>query len=268
LREIARRIGIIGGNGWLGNAIASAAVTAGTIDPARLTLSGRSVDPDATATAGAYLTKDNAELVERSDVVILSVRPDQFPAVDIDASGKLVTSVMAGVPMRMLAERAGTEQVVRSIPNAAAGIGRSFTPWFAGPSVSDDDKWLVQALFEACGDAAEVPQESHLQSSRRKMGNAADRDKVHYRKLHQSILRLPDHPPLFLHGGRFTSRLTIQARHRVQDSGHHPEQPGDGEDCAPASPGRDLLRPANGHRQGPLRSTNLSRSVAKRALRS
>lgn len=159
---ITQRIGIVGGNGWLGNAIASAGVTSGTIDPAHLTLSGRSANPGATAIAGAYFTKDNAELVDRSDVVILSVRPDQFAAVDVDASGKLVISVMAGVPMRVLAARTSADQIVRGIPNAAAGIGKSFTPWFAGPSVSDDNRRLVQALFEACGGAAEVPRESHI----------------------------------------------------------------------------------------------------------
>jgi pyrroline-5-carboxylate reductase len=159
---IAERIGIIGGNGWLGNAIASAAVTSGTIDPARLTLSGRSDKPGATAIPGAYLTKDNAELVDRSDVVILSVRPDQFSAVAIDASGKLVISAMAAVPAKTIAERTGASRVVRAIPNAAARIGKSFTPWFATQDVSPEDKQVVQAFFKACGDAGEVPQESHI----------------------------------------------------------------------------------------------------------
>ena len=159
---ITARIGIIGGNGWLGNTIASSAVASGAIDPGSLTLSGRSDDRGAVAIPGAHWTKDNAELVRRSDLVVLSVRPDQFPAVEIDARGKLVVSVLAGVPTRILAERTGAEQVVRSMPNAAARIGKSFTPWFALPSVSDDSKRLVQTLFEACGDAAEVPQESHI----------------------------------------------------------------------------------------------------------
>ncbi|UXN66243.1 NAD(P)-binding domain-containing protein (plasmid) [Phyllobacterium sp. A18/5-2] len=42
-------------------------------------------------------TRDNSELVKKSDVVILSVRPGDWSAIDIDASGKLVVSVMAGV---------------------------------------------------------------------------------------------------------------------------------------------------------------------------
>lgn len=156
------RIGIIGGNGWLGNAIAHAIVVARAIDPDCLTLSGRSDNRGAVELPGAYWTRDNGELVDRSDVVVLSVRPDQFPAVRIAARGNLVISVMAGVPARVIAEHTGTPEVVRAIPNAAAAIRRSFTPWHAAPSVSTASKQIVQTLFEACGDAAEVPRESDV----------------------------------------------------------------------------------------------------------
>lgn len=159
---IEARIGIVGGNGWLGNAIARAAVATGAVDPARLTLSGRSGNRGAAEIPGAHRTRDNGELVDRSDVVVLSVRPDQFAGVRVAARGKLVVSVMAGVPARVIAERTGADEVVRAIPNAAAAIRRSFTPWFASPPVSAEGKRLVQALFEACGEAAEVPLEAHI----------------------------------------------------------------------------------------------------------
>ena len=128
---IEARIGIIGGNGWLGSAIAEAAIASGSVDPTRLTLSGRSDNRGAANLPGVHWTKDNRDLVERSEVVVLSVCPDQFPGVHIDARGKLVVSVMAGVPARAIAERTGADEVVRSIPNAAASIRRSFTPWYA-----------------------------------------------------------------------------------------------------------------------------------------
>lgn len=159
---IEARIGIIGGNGWLGNAIARAAVASGAVDPARLTLSGRSDNRGAVEIPGACWTKDNRELVGRSDVVVLSVRPDQFPGVRIDARGKLTVSVMAAVPARAIAERTGADEVVRAMPNAAAAIRRSLTPWYATPPVSTVGKRLVQTLFAACGEAAEVPLEAHI----------------------------------------------------------------------------------------------------------
>ncbi len=160
--SIAARIGIIGGNGWLGNALASSAVAKGLIDPARLILSSRSDNRGAIPIPGATWTKDNAELARQSDVVLLSVRPEQYPDVEIDASGKLVVSLMAAVPARVIAERTGAERIVRSMPNAALSIGKSFTPWFATATVTPGDKRLVQALFESCGDADEVAEEGHI----------------------------------------------------------------------------------------------------------
>lgn len=159
---IEQRIGIIGGNGWLGSAIASTAVAAGAVDPARLTLSGRSPLSTFPDLPGVHRTNSNAELAERSDVVILSVGPAQFADVRIEAAGKLVVSVMAGITAARIADQTGATQVVRTIPNAAAAIGRSFTPWYATPPVSASSKALVQALFEACGEAAEVPEEAHI----------------------------------------------------------------------------------------------------------
>lgn len=159
---IERRIGIIGGNGWLGSAIASAAIAAGAVDPARLTLSGRSDLSTFPDIPGVHRTNSNAELVLRSDVVILSVGPAQFADVHIEAADKLVVSVMAGIAADRIAEHTGASEIVRTIPNAAAAIGRSFTPWYATPPVTSSNKAVVQALFEACGEAAEVPEETHI----------------------------------------------------------------------------------------------------------
>lgn len=159
---ITERIGIVGGNGWLGNAIAHAAVSRGVIDPARLTLSGRSENRGRIAIPGAFHTRGNAELAARSDVIVLSVRPDQFAGLGIDARGKLAVSVMAGVAARVITERTGADRVVRAMPNAAAAIGRSFTPWHASEGVTEVEKRLVQALFDACGEGAEVPLEAHV----------------------------------------------------------------------------------------------------------
>ena len=104
------RVGIIGGNGWLGNAIAQAAVATGAVDPARLTLrAGRTIAvPRRSRARTGPATIE--ELVDRSDVVLLSVRPEQYPGVDIAARGKLVVSVMAGVPARVIAERTGAHE--------------------------------------------------------------------------------------------------------------------------------------------------------------
>ena len=159
---IDARIGIVGGNGWLGSAIARAAVSSGAIDTERLILSGRSIGETDARIPGARTTRDNAELAAESDVILLSVRPEHFPGVCIDATDKLVISVMAGMTAQTIKERTSAAEVVRAIPNAAAIIGHSFTPWFATSAVTSTGKLIVQMLFDACGEAAEVPQESYI----------------------------------------------------------------------------------------------------------
>lgn len=158
-----RSLGIIGGNGWLGRAIGHALLRAGVVEASALTLSCRSgVSESFAGWPQVYWTADNRELVERSDVVILSVRPQQFPAVVVDLRGKLVVSLMAGVAMETLLARTGAERMVRAMPNAAAEIGRSYTPWFGSSAVTADDKAFVQAVFESCGQADEVSSEGYL----------------------------------------------------------------------------------------------------------
>lgn len=155
-------VGIIGGTGWLGRAIARAMLDAGFIAASQLVLSSRTPGAGLADRPDVACLADNRELAARSDVIILSVRPSQFPAVDIDASGRLVISVMAGVSVATLAARTGTSRIVRAMPNAAAEIAGSYTPWFAAEGASTADKVFVRQLFETCGTTDEVLREADI----------------------------------------------------------------------------------------------------------
>ena len=153
------RIGIVGGNGWIGGALARALVASG-LPPANLTLSCRSTSPD--WLPGATWTRDNQALADASDVIVLSVRPQDWGAVTLAAPGKLVVSVMAGIPLAGLAARTGTDRIVRALPNAAADVGHSYTPWAASPAVTPADRATVRRLVDACGTGDEVPREADI----------------------------------------------------------------------------------------------------------
>lgn len=150
-------LGIIGGTGWLGRAIAQAVLDAGVLAPAGLMVSNRSGGSD--FAPGVRQVVDNRELVGLCDVVMLSIRPEQFPALDIDARGKTVISLMAGVSAATISARTGARVVVRAMPNAAVGIRRSFTPWYVAGELSDPERHWIQRLFECVGTAGEVPDE-------------------------------------------------------------------------------------------------------------
>jgi pyrroline-5-carboxylate reductase len=154
------RVGIVGGNGWIGGALARALVDTGVLPPSRLTLSCRSAPPD--WLAEATWTRDNQALADNSDVVVVAVRPQDWPAVGLSAPGRLVVSVMAGVPLADLAARTGTDRVVRALPNAAAEVGRSYTPWIAGAGVSVADREVVRRIFDSCGTGDEIAKEADI----------------------------------------------------------------------------------------------------------
>jgi pyrroline-5-carboxylate reductase len=154
------RLGIVGGGGWLGGAIAESLLKTGLVSAENLCLSHRSKAPD--LFPGAFWTADNQLLADRSDVIIVSVRPADWPAVDLDAQGRLVISVMAGIQLSALSARHNTLRVVRSIPNAAAEVGMSYTPWACTDDASEDDRRIIRAIFDACGVQDQVSTEREL----------------------------------------------------------------------------------------------------------
>ncbi|MBD9451173.1 NAD(P)-binding domain-containing protein [Rhizobium sp. RHZ02] len=154
------RIGIIGGAGWLGGSIAEAILRTGLADPDDLTLSYRRSRPD--RFAASHWTTDNQLLADRSDVVILSVRPEDWASVPVMLERKLLISIMAGIRISALIERHATERVVRALPNAAAEVSCSYTPWMASAGVDTDDRSLVRKIFGACGVEDEVGIETQI----------------------------------------------------------------------------------------------------------
>ncbi|MEX6503621.1 pyrroline-5-carboxylate reductase family protein [Pseudomonas zhanjiangensis] len=156
-------VGIIGGGGWLGRSIGAAMLEKGVLAPASLILSSRSGRVEGfDAWPQVQLTTDNRELAQRADIIVLSVRPEQFAAVEIDAADKLVISFMAGVSLDTLVARTGSRRVIRAMPNAAAEIGQCYTPWFASEQVSAADRAFTRAMFESCGSSDEVASEADL----------------------------------------------------------------------------------------------------------
>jgi pyrroline-5-carboxylate reductase len=154
------RIGIIGGAGWLGSAIAGSLLDVGVIEPEHLSLSYRREQP--ARFPNSFWTADNQALADRSDVIVLSVRPADWPALTVVAHDKLIISVMAGIRLEQLAAHHGTRRVVRALPNAAAEVARSYTPWIASRQVSEEDRKFVRAIFDACGTQDEVGTEADI----------------------------------------------------------------------------------------------------------
>ena len=157
------RLGVIGGAGWLAGALLRPALVKGVVRAEDVILSSRRPQVSGfEAWPGIRTTTDNRELARQSDIVILSVRPEDLGGVEADLSGKLVISVMARMPMAEIAKRFGCERMVRTMPNASAEQAQSFTPWHASPAVTAVDKAFVSGFFGASGIAREVPNEPDI----------------------------------------------------------------------------------------------------------
>ncbi len=158
------KLGILGGSGMLGSAIARALLTKNAVAPDNLWISNRSGSRAGFEDApGVQVTADNQELAEACDVVLLSVPPALVPEIGITAPDKLVVSVMAGISIARLQELTGAGRVVRAMSSPAAAHSLAYSPWVASAEVTEKDRRRVTALFAACGVTDEIAVESQIE---------------------------------------------------------------------------------------------------------
>jgi len=117
---------------------------------------------------GAKTVEANSEVVFRSELVVLAVKPGAVASVLADLEGSLAArplwiSIAAGVPLEKLqgALPAGT-RIVRTMPNTPALVGAGATAYFPGPAVEETDIVLVEAILEAAGWCWRAPNEDLL----------------------------------------------------------------------------------------------------------
>lgn len=161
--RVAGTLGIIGGNGQLGSAIARGLLTAGAVAPKALWISARSGRAEVLADwPGITVTADNQALADACDTVLLSVPPAGFGQIGISAPERLVVSVMAGITRERLASETGATRIVRAMSSPAATERMAYSPWIGSASVTDADRETTRALFSAIGQSDELTDESHI----------------------------------------------------------------------------------------------------------
>lgn len=153
------RVALVGATGWLGRSIGPSLLRQGVVRAGMLTCVSRSgASPLYDPWPGVRWMSD----LPPAEVVILSVRPGQFREAAFDCSGALVLSLMAGVSCAEIAQRTGARVVVRTMPNAAVEIERSYSPWFCPAALGDQDRARVTAILGAIGTTDELTREADL----------------------------------------------------------------------------------------------------------
>lgn len=151
------KLGVIG-VGHLAKSILAGLLRAGV--PARdILLSPRGHGPDMARAHGFGLARDNAEIVQTRDIVLLAVRPGDaagsvggLPWRD----GQVLLSACAGVPIARLTDVAGPARVVRVMPITASELGAS--PTLVYPLLPQ-----VQSFLDAIGSTLALDSEDQFE---------------------------------------------------------------------------------------------------------
>ena len=116
---------------------------------------------------GIRTVAGNAEAVKGADVILLGIKPQMLVKVGREIGpglrrGQLVLSVLAGATTAALTGLLGHDQVVRSMPNTPARLGRGMTVWYATPKTTEAQRAQAAALLGSLGAQIEVDDEKFV----------------------------------------------------------------------------------------------------------
>jgi len=156
------KIGFIG-SGKMATALALGLVKSGIIKTDSIVASdviAQARDSFAQKT-GAHVLDNNIALVNKTDVIILAVKPNSVSSVlrEIHQAleGKLLISIAAGINLKTLIESTPhSARIIRAMPNTAVLVSAGATAFTCGPNVSEEDKSIASAIFSSVGLAVSV----------------------------------------------------------------------------------------------------------------
>ena len=113
---------------------------------------------------GIRAVASNVEAAEGADVILLGIKPQMLARVARELrgclrDGQLVLSIMAGATTAALIGSLGHRQIVRSMPNTPARLGRGMTVWYATPETTTEQRLQASTLLRALGHELEVDDE-------------------------------------------------------------------------------------------------------------
>ena len=104
---------------------------------------------------GIDLTDDNNEVASKSDILILSVKPNMYDKVCSEISGSLredsiIITIAAGISLKTMSSYLGSGiKIARTMPNTPAIIGQGVTAVTFNENMNDDDKQAVISILES-----------------------------------------------------------------------------------------------------------------------
>ena len=164
-----KKLGFIGG-GHMAEALLKGLITSelytkeqiivSDVNPERLKVISSSYDVDTTA--------NNKEIIKRSNVIILAVKPDAIEGVLSEIRGslssvKILISIAAGITTSFISRKLPKKvKLARAMPNTPALALEGATVLYFNPLLNSKDRELVKRIFESVGTADSVENEKLL----------------------------------------------------------------------------------------------------------
>ena len=154
------------GSGVMAEAMIAGLLRAKLVDAGQIVASHPRVDrrDELVRSYHVRTVESNLAAVEAADLVVLAIKPQMLRRVGRELAGslregQLVISIIAGASTRALANALRHNQVVRSMPNTPAQLGRGMTVWYAMPDVTDAQREQARLLLGALGEQLQVDDE-------------------------------------------------------------------------------------------------------------
>ena len=148
-------LGLIGA-GNMAEAIARSAIDIGVLEPEQLAASDPLKDRRQTLAAlGVAVFESNAEVIGRSDQILLAVKPQMMDRAVADLAahghaGHILISIVAGVRTVQLAEAIGRpSRIIRVMPNTPLMAGYGMAGVAMGAEAQPGDDELAMKLFSS-----------------------------------------------------------------------------------------------------------------------
>ncbi len=158
------------GAGNMAEAMIRGLLKAKAIEPCDVLVTGRRAERMETLKEryGTTGFLNNREAAAIADVVVLSVKPQILGKVtdeigDAIRADALVVSIAAGISIAQIAGHLSKDaHICRAMPNMPSVVGAGAAAFVCGPAMTDIDTDMAQTLFESCGLAVKVSEESLL----------------------------------------------------------------------------------------------------------
>lgn len=143
----------------MARALASGFVRAGLVEPTDVFVAdvvAAAASAFGKQISGATICEHNADVVEKSDVVFLAVKPQSIAQVapgvsDCFSDDKLLVSICAGVTIRTLEQQFRASRLIRVMPNTPCLVGAGASAFCLGGNASDEDADCVRGLLDSVG---------------------------------------------------------------------------------------------------------------------